>query len=79
MSPLSETTNLAAAVAGTDLYRHIRSMMVTTVPAILIALVIYLILGLSAKPSGGIEVPAELRDIEKLFHVSALTLIPLVG
>ncbi|MCB9409505.1 Na+/H+ antiporter NhaC [Mycolicibacterium sp.] len=78
MSPLSETTNLAAAVAGTDLYRHIRSMMVTTVPAILIALVIYLILGLSAKPSGGIEVPAELRDIEKLFHVSALTLIPLV-
>ena len=34
MSPLSETTNLAAAVAGTDLYKHIRSMMSTTVPAI---------------------------------------------
>ena len=77
MSPLSETTNLAAAVSGTDLYRHIRAMMATTVPAILITLCIYLILGLTAKPSGAIDVPDELRDIEKLFNVNALTLIPL--
>ncbi len=54
MSPLSETTNLAAAVAGTDLYKHIRSMMSTTIPAILITLGIYLVLGLQAKPTGGI-------------------------
>ncbi len=77
MSPLSETTNLAAAVAGTDLYKHIRSMMSTTVPAILITLGIYLILGFQAKPGGGIDVPEELRDIEKLFNVNVLTLIPL--
>jgi NhaC family Na+:H+ antiporter len=78
MSPLSETTNLAAAVAGTDLYKHIRSMMVTTFPAILISLGIYLVLGLSAKPTGGIDVPEELRDIEQLFNINVVTLIPLV-
>ena len=78
MSPLSETTNLAAAVAGTDLYKHIRSMMSTTVPAILITLGIYLILGLRAKPAGGIDVPEELRDMEQFFNVGVLTLIPLV-
>lgn len=77
MSPLSETTNLAAAVAGTDLYKHIRSMMSTTVPSILITLGIYLILGFRAKPAGGIDVPEELRDIERLFNVNVLTLIPL--
>jgi Na+:H+ antiporter, NhaC family len=77
MSPLSETTNLAAAVAGTELYKHIRSMVVTTLPAILISLGIYLILGLSAKPAGGIDVPEELRDIERLFTISVVTLIPL--
>jgi NhaC family Na+:H+ antiporter len=38
MSPLSETTNLAPAVAGTDLYTHIRAMLATTVPSIIIAL-----------------------------------------
>lgn len=78
MSPLSETTNLAAAVAGTDLYKHIRAMMATTVPAILITLGIYLFLGLRSNPAGGIDVPDELRDIERVFNVSVLTLIPLV-
>ncbi len=47
MSPLSETTNLAPAVAGTDLFSHIGHMVWTTMPAILIALVLYTIIGLS--------------------------------
>ena len=47
MSPLSDTTNLAPAMAGTDLVTHIRYMMYTTVPSIVITLIIFLILGLN--------------------------------
>lgn len=45
MSPLSDTTNLAPAMAGTDLFTHIRYMMYTTFPTILVTLVIFLIMG----------------------------------
>lgn len=47
MSPLSDTTNLAPAVAGADLFDHIKHMLYTTGPSLLIALVIYGIMGLS--------------------------------
>ena len=47
MSPLSDTTNLAPAMAGTNLFTHIRYMMFTTIPALIITLVIFLFLGLS--------------------------------
>jgi NhaC family Na+:H+ antiporter len=45
MSPLSDTTNLAPAMAGTDIFTHIRYMTITTVPTLLITLVIFLVLG----------------------------------
>ncbi|MCD6117280.1 Na+/H+ antiporter NhaC [bacterium] len=45
MSPLSDTTNLAPAVAGTDIFTHIRHMVYTTVPAYIIAAVLYLLIG----------------------------------
>jgi len=45
MSPLSDTTNLAPAMAGTDLFTHIRYMLITTVPAMIITLIIFLIIG----------------------------------
>lgn len=45
ISPLSDTTNLAPAMAGTDLFTHIRYMMYTTVPSIIISLTLFLILG----------------------------------
>ena len=45
MSPLSDTTNLAPAVAGTELFAHIRHMVWTTTPSIVIALLLYLIIG----------------------------------
>ncbi len=47
MSPLSDTTNLAPAMAGTDLFTHIRYLMITTVPSILISLIIFIFLGLN--------------------------------
>ena len=52
MSPLSDTTNLAPAVAGTDLFTHIRHMIWTTGPSLLLSLIIFLFLGLKSMPSG---------------------------
>ncbi len=52
MSPLSDTTNLAPAMAGTDLFTHIRYMTFTTVPSITIALIIFLIIGFSTTSNG---------------------------
>ncbi len=46
ISPLSDSTNVAAAAAETDLYKHVRSMMYTTVPSFIIALILYTIIGL---------------------------------
>ena len=46
MSPLSDTTNLAPAMAGTDLFTHIKYMVYTTVPSITITLIIFLTIGL---------------------------------
>jgi Na+:H+ antiporter, NhaC family len=45
MSPLSDTTNLAPAVAGTDLFTHVRYMVITTAPSLLITLLIFLVIG----------------------------------
>jgi Na+:H+ antiporter, NhaC family len=45
MSPLSDTTNIAAAVGGTDLFSHIRYMTYTTVPSLVVALLVFLIAG----------------------------------
>ncbi len=47
MSPLSDTTNLAPAMAGTDLFTHIRYMTLTTVPTLVITLIIFAVLGLT--------------------------------
>ncbi len=47
LSPLSDTTNLAPAMAGTDLFTHIRYMLYTTVPSLVISLVLFTIMGLS--------------------------------
>ena len=45
MSPLSDTTNLAPAVAGSTLFDHIKHMIYTTGPSLVIALVVYLVIG----------------------------------
>ncbi|MBM77266.1 MAG: Na+/H+ antiporter NhaC [Crocinitomicaceae bacterium] len=50
MSPLSDTTNLAPAMAGTDLITHIKYMTYTTVPSIVLALIAFLVIGLMSSP-----------------------------
>ena len=55
MSPMSDTTNLAPAMAGTDLFTHIRYMAYTTVPSISITLVIFLIWGFTFDAAGQMD------------------------
>jgi NhaC family Na+:H+ antiporter len=78
MSPLSETTNLAPAVAGTDLFTHIKGMLWTTVPSILIALAVFGVIGFTGNYSAPLDLTVVLEAIESIFSVGLLTLIPLL-
>ena len=78
MSPLSETTNLAPAVAGTDLYTHIKGMLWTTVPSIIIALIIFGIIGYNGPVTEALDLTHVLEAIKSVFSVGLLPLIPLV-
>jgi NhaC family Na+:H+ antiporter len=78
MSPLSETTNLAPAVAGTNLYTHIRAMMWTAVPSILIALIAFGIIGLRTVPDVPLDLTQVLIVLESIYNIGVLTLIPLL-
>ncbi|MBI1357202.1 MAG: Na+/H+ antiporter NhaC [Acidobacteria bacterium] len=66
MSPLSDTTNLASATAGADLFEHIRHMLYTTMPALAIALSIYLFMGFQASVTGDRTAPAYLEMTQGL-------------
>lgn len=70
LSPLSDTTNLAPAMAGTDLFTHIRYMTLTTVPTIIITLIIFIILGFSIDPSGTPDTEAILQAIDASFNIN---------
>lgn len=80
MSPLSDTTNLAPAMAGTDLFTHIRYMTITTVPSIVLALVIFLIIGFTNSADGAIAgKDAILAAIDSKFNISGwLFIVPVV-
>ncbi len=79
MSPLSDTTNLAPAVAGTDIFKHIKHMLWTTTPSILIALTIFLIIGLNQHISTtSLGIDDTLTRLESNYHVGLHLLFPLV-
>lgn len=80
MSPLSDTTNLAPAMAGTDLFTHIRYMAFTTVPSISITLIIFLVLGFVAH---GDSAPVDIHEIQEAiasqFNINGwLFLVPII-
>jgi len=79
LSPLSETTNLAPAVAGSDLFEHIQHMLWTTVPSFVIAMIIFVIMGFSAEVSSDI---GRIDDIVSIlnsnFNINPMMLIPLI-
>lgn len=80
MSPLSDTTNLAPAMAGTDLFTHIRYMTITTVPSIVITLLIFLVIGFVNGGEGNVtETQAILQAIEAKFEINFwLFLVPAI-
>lgn len=79
MSPLSDTTNLAPSVAGTDLFTHIRHMVWTTGPSLVIALILFLIMGFrgaSTENTSGLFLIQ--NTIENIFNINLLSFIPLL-
>jgi len=78
ISPLSETTNLAPAVAGSELFAHIRYMFWTTIPSISTAIVLFLILGFSEETTATTSSISDLSNqLSQQFNISLLNLIPL--
>ncbi len=79
MSPLSDTTNLAPAMAGTDLITHIKYMTVTTVPSILITLIVFLVIGFFYNSGGQVgEIGVLKSAISSKFNISPwLFIVPI--
>ena len=80
MSPLSDTTNLAALAADVDLFDHIQSMMITTLPSAFLAAVVYFVMGFIDPP---LATTHDLKTIEpylvglrSIFHFSGFLLLP---
>ncbi|MCF6296458.1 MAG: Na+/H+ antiporter NhaC [Flavobacteriaceae bacterium] len=79
MSPLSDTTNLAPAMAGTDLFTHIRYMAMTTIPTIIITIIIFSILSMNIETTGSADISGLLKSIENTFNITPyLFTVPLV-
>jgi len=79
LSPLSDTTNLAPVMAGGELFSHIRYMLLTTVPSIVITLLVFFIISLTQTISGTADVEALMLAIEEKFTISlGLFLVPAI-
>ena len=79
MSPLSDTTNLAPAVTGTDLFTHIRHMVWTTAPSFVAALIIFMFLGLGvSNEAEDATIKLFNQTLQEAFNITPITLIPLV-
>ena len=77
LSPLSDTTNLAPAMAGGELFTHIRYMTYTTVPSIVITLLVFLILSLTQDTAGAADTESLMLAIKEKFIINLwLFLVP---
>lgn len=78
ISPLSDTTNLAPAMAGTDLFTHIKYMLYTTVPTLTVTLIVFIIIGLNIDTTGKADTEAILAALNSSINVSPwLFVVPL--
>ena len=79
MSPLSDTTNLAAAVAETELFSHIKYMMYTTIPSFVITLIIFLFIGFNINVESSENINALLSTLESTFNINLyLFIVPMI-
>ena len=77
ISPLSDTTYLSSSISGVDLYKHIRYMLITNIPTLVICAIIFTVAGFMIPSSANIDVAAESAQIASTFNISLwLLLIP---
>jgi Na+/H+ antiporter len=78
-SPLSDSTNLASAIAESDLFSHIRNLMWSTIPAFLVSLVIYAVIGTGAASDNGMsKIATTVNTLQTHFTISWWAALPLV-
>jgi NhaC family Na+:H+ antiporter len=77
MSPLSESTNLASAVVGADLFKHIKHLMWSTVPAFVVSLLLFMILGHTSENASLSEVSHVINVLSANFTISLWSFLPL--
>ena len=75
ISPLSDTTNLASSIAGVDLYKHIKYMLITNIPTIIICAIIFTVAGFLIPSTANLDVAAESAQIASTFNISLWLLI----
>lgn len=80
LSPFSDTTNLAPLAAGSELYEHIKHMLYTTVPASITAIIVYLVVGLSAESSSASTDSVSIiqNQLSGIYNWSFILIIPVV-
>ena len=76
MSPLSETTILTAQIVEVDVYEHIKRQVWTSVPAFLIAFVVFLVLGTGPDTVTDAETTSDLDKLNEIFNITPLALLP---
>lgn len=80
ISPLSDTTNLAPIAAGSELYEHIKHMLYTTVPAMIVSLIVYTIVGFKA--TGDLSTPESvtvlLSQLDGMFSWNIVLMLPVL-
>ena len=70
LSPLSDTTNLAPAMSGADLFTHIKYMTLTTFPSIIITIIVFIMLGFFQEQKGAADILTLLNQIELKFNIN---------
>lgn len=77
-SPLSETTILTAQMVRVDVYQHIKRQVWTSIPAFVIAVLVFTVLGLAGPaPASDVAVESELADLNSIYNITPLALLPL--
>lgn len=78
MSPLSESTNLAAAVVEADLFDHIKNLMWSTVPAFIVSLILYAVVGHTSTSANLETIDRTIAQLKDAFFVSPVALVPIL-
>lgn len=78
LSPLSETSIMSAQMVDVNIYVHIKQQAWTSIPAFVIAFVLFFILGLRTPSNAGPDTAIELKELDQVFNITVWNLLPLV-